>query len=81
MHDNSSFTFDISYKNCHSHWLKPLFFNLYLNLFNLSLVLEDSEEAKDDIDDTDSARSLDAFSAFSEVNPNTHPIQNVFLSK
>ena len=49
---------------------------MYLSLFNLSLVLEDSEEANDDIEETDSARSLDAFSAFSVVNPNTHPKWN-----
>ena len=51
----------------------------YLSLFNLSLVFEASEEAKDDIEDTDSVRTLDAFSAFSEVNPNTHPVVNQSL--
>ena len=58
-----------------------LFSNIYkyLSLFNLSLVFEASEEAKDDIEDTDSLRTLDAFSAFSEVNPNTHPVVNESL--
>ena len=53
----------------------------YLSLFNLSLVFEASEDAKDDIEDTDSLRTLDAFSAFSLVNPNTHPLVNKLLIK
>ena len=52
---------------------RNVFISVYLNLLSLSLVPDASEEVNDDIDDTDSALSLDAFSAFSVVNPNTHP--------
>ena len=48
---------------------------MHLNLLSLSFVLADSEELlKVDIEDTDSALSFEAFSAFSVVNPNTHPM-------